>query len=373
MSGNVAAVVLAAGFSSRMGEFKPLLDLAGVTALERAVTTFRDAGVRDVRVVTGHRANELETLLKHLEVRAIFNPHYRNGMFASVATGVATLEEELDAFFVLPVDLPLVRPVTVRRLLVAYREKSGGIIYPAFQGERGHPPLIARRMAPEITGWSGPGGLRGALARWEEVASDVEVADEQILRDMDTPDDYRLLRERAGRLQVPTGAECRVLLGEVLRVGPRIMGHGQAVAEVAVLLGKELNRAGYHLDIPLLEAAGLLHDLARKEPDHARAGACLLREIGHGVVADLVATHMDIPVREEGPVSAGELLYLADKVVQGERRVPLSKRFQTTMERHSGEPTILECVAVRLKTALNVQGRLERVLGRSLSEVIGTI
>jgi HD superfamily phosphohydrolase YqeK len=211
------------------------------------------------------------------------------------------------------------------------------------------------------------------MAQWEGVAHEVEVADEQILRDMDTPDDYLRLRQRAERLHIPTDAECRALLNDVLRVEPPIVRHGEAVAEVAVLLGEELNRAGCRLDIPLLAAAGLLHDLARKEPDHARAGARLLREWGHGAVADLVATHMEIHVPEGEPVSGAEVVYLADKLVQGERRVPLAERFRATMERHAHDPAILGNIAGRLKTALNIETRLEAVLGRPLAEVIGTI
>ena len=140
-----------------------------------------------------------------------------------------------------------------------------------------------------------------------------------------------------------------------------------------MLLGRELNRAGCLLDIPLLEAAGLLHDLARKEPDHARAGATLLRELGYGVVAELVASHMDFTVPDAGPVSASELLYLADKLVQGERRVPLADRFQATMQRHAGDPAALGHISGRLESALKAQRRLEQVLGRSLAEVIGTL
>jgi len=356
-----------------MGEFKPLLDLAGVTALERAVTLFRAAGVRDVRVVTGHRAAELSPLLEQLEARVVPNPDYREGMFSSVAAGVATLGAEVDAFFVLPVDLPLVRPATVRRLLDAFRQGGAGIVYPAFLGERGHPPLIAGRLAREIADWRGPGGLQGVLAGWEGEARELEVADEQILRDMDTPDDYRLLREKAEGDQIPGEAECRELLVTVLQVEPSILRHCQAVAQLALALGRELNRSGCGLDIPALAAAALLHDLARKEPDHARAGARLLRGLGYEVVADLVATHMDMTVKEEEPISAGELLYLADKMVQGERRVPLAERFSATMARHGHDPAVAENISRRLETALLIQKRLEAVLGRTMAEVISTL
>jgi len=371
MGGSVAAIVLAAGLSSRMGEFKPLLDMAGMTALERTVTLFRDAGVGDVGVVRGQRADDLAPHLGRLGVRAIHNPRYHEGMFASVTTGVGTIGPKVEAFFVHPVDLPLVRPATVRRLLDAYYLNSGGIVYPCFRGERGHPPLIAGWLAPEILRWGGPGGLQGILVQWENVAFEAEMADAQVLHDMDTPADYRTLRERAERLHIPSEAECRVLLDDVFRVETPIVRHGKAVAQVAVRLGEELNRAGCALDVPLLGAAGLLHDLARRESDHARAGARLLREVGFDAVADLVATHMDIAVDEREPVAAAEVVYLADKVVQGVRRVPLEERFRANVERHAHDPAVIGSIAGRLKSAQQIQRRLESVLGRPLEEVIG--
>jgi CTP:molybdopterin cytidylyltransferase MocA/HD superfamily phosphodiesterase len=372
MAEKLAAVILAAGYSSRMGELKPLLDVGGVTALERAVTLFRTAGIRDVRVVTGHRAAELAPHLKRLQVREVPNPRYDDGMFASVVAGVASIGEEVDAFFVLPVDLPLVRPATVSRLLEAYRQGRHGIVYPSFTGKRGHPPLIVGWLAPEIVRWNGSGGLMGLLVRWEGVAHEVEVADEQILRDMDTPDDYRKVRERAEHLHVPTSAECRVLLDEMLKVEPQIVRHGQKVAEVAVQLAEELNRAGGSLDVPLLAAAGLLHDLARNQPDHAKAGARLLRESGYEAVADLVDSHMDIVLAGEETVTAAEVLYLADKLFQGERRVSLAERFSAALERHAHEPAVVGKITGRLKNAKQIQRRLEMVTGLSLEEVVKT-
>ena len=373
MCDNVAAVILAAGFSSRMGEFKPLLDLAGMTVLERTVGLFRRAGVRDVRVVTGHRAEELAPLLEQLGVREVRNPRYQDGMFASVKAGVATIGEDTDAFFVHPVDLPLVRPATVTKLIEAFDRQEAGIVYPVFNELRGHPTLIAGWLAPEILQWGGSGGVRGVLVQWERIAHETEVADEQVLRDMDTPEDYRSLRERAKRSHIPSEAECRVLLDDLFRVEPHIVRHGKAVAEVAVRLGEELNRAGCRLDMPLLAAAGLLHDLARKEPNHAQTGARYLREMGFDAVAELVATHMDISVSEGEPIGAAEVIYLADKVVQGERRVPITERFSATMERHAHDPAARGRIASRLSAALHVQNRLESVLRCSLMEVINTL
>lgn len=373
MSGNMAAVILAAGLSSRMGEFKPLLTLAGATVLERTIGLFLEAGVADIRVVTGHRSDELRPIIRRLGVREILNPHYADGMFSSVQAAVATLDDEVEAFFVHPVDLPLVRPSTVRRLVKGYREGQSGIVYPAFLGRRGHPPLISGWLAPEIARWSGAAGLHGILVEWEGVAHEVEVADEQILRDMDTPDDYRSLLGRVERLEIPSEAECRALLEKVLQVEPPIRAHGEAVAELAVRMGERLNQAGCTLDLTLLKAAGLLHDLARKEPDHAKAGAVMLEELGYGAVADVVATHMDITVSEQEPISAGEVVYLADKVMQGAKRVPLAERFGKSVERHGADPAVMSSITQRYVAACKIQSRLETVTGFSMTEVLGSI
>ena len=377
MALKVAAILLAAGFSSRMGAFKPLLPLGDTsgqtTVLERNIVLFRDAGIDDIRVVIGHRAEDLMPLLDRLHVQPVFNALYRAGMFSSVVAGVGSLDRSVDAFFLLPVDIPLVRRQTLADILSVGISPEQRVVYPTFRGRRGHPPLISAAFREEIESWSGEGGLKGLLGQHEGLAVDVEVADEGILWDMDTPSDYRRLLERSTTMQNPTTEECRVLMEDVLQVEAGIRRHGEKVAALAGLLGSELNRAGCGMNVDLLTAAGLLHDLAKKEPDHARSAANLLRDRGFGMVADLVASHMDLTVVDGDPVGPGEVLYLADKMVQGERIVTLKERFCGALDRHAHEPAILERVAGRLKTAQAVQTRLENALGRSLSEVVKNV
>ncbi|HTY20741.1 MAG TPA: NTP transferase domain-containing protein [Geobacteraceae bacterium] len=371
MAGNVAAIVLAAGLSKRMGGFKPLLPLGGMTAVERCVNLFRAAGITDVRVVTGYRGDELKPLLERLNVLMVDNPRYREGgMFSSVAAGLATIESEIDSFFVLPVDIPLVRPSTIRRLLDARREKGCDVLHPVFRGLRGHPPLIAGGHSREIANWEGDGGLKQVLALWEPAVLEVCVADGNILLDMDSADDYRSMREKADRLGVPTVEECGELLEKVFCVGDGIIRHGRAVARVAVCLGEELNRVGNHLDIPLIEASCLLHDIAKGEPDHAWLGARRLYEEGFAAVAGPVASHMEITITDNDTVSDAQVVYLADKMVSRERPVPLEERFRARMERHMNEPDILERVKSRLQAAQKIKERIESKLGRSLEEVL---
>lgn len=371
MPGKIAAIVLAAGLSSRMeGGFKPLLPLGESTVLERAVTLFQRAGVMDVRVVSGHRSEELRPVVARSGCQLVVNPDYLDGMFTSVIAGIASLKNEIDAFFVLPVDLALVRPATIERLLVASHNSNAKVFYPVFMGMRGHPPLIAGRLSAEIAAWQGKGGLQGALAKYEEDALEVEVADELILRDMDTPDDYTVLKQRANRLQVPTDLECQALLERVLHVDEKIIRHGVAVARLATTLGEELNRVGYPMDLPLLRVAGLLHDLVRHEPHHARAGARLLEELGFEAVGTLVASHMDLVFNSHEPITAAAVLFLADKLMQGENPVSLAERFGPALQKHVGHPEILAKVHGRFMTAQTIQHQLEHIAGRSLAEIV---
>jgi CTP:molybdopterin cytidylyltransferase MocA len=372
MTDRATALILSAGFSSRMGEFKPLLPLGGMTVLERAVSLFRAAGVDDIRVVIGHRRRELEPLLERLGVRVIVNDRYQEGMFSSIVAGAESIADDSPPFFVLPVDIPLVRPATIRHLLEEYEEGRDDVLYPSFQGERGHPPLIAGRHARAIVEWRGTDGLRGALARWESGARSIQVADGHILNDMDTPEAYGELLRKAERYEIPTQEECAALLEMLCPADSPIVRHGRAVADLVLLLAGRLNRNGYNLDTRLLKAAGLLHDLARAEANHAQAGARLLREAGFGAVAELVASHMDLMPGTEERISPRELLYLADKLVQGEHRVTLAERFRVAMERHGHDPDILARITNRLHAALTIQKRLEATLGCPMAEVIGT-
>ncbi len=365
------AIILAAGLSSRMQEFKPLLPLGNVTALEKLIKTFHRAGVEDVRVVVGHRYEELTPLIGRCGARAILNPHYEEGMFSSVLTGIRDLPPDIDAFFMQPVDVPLIREASLSMLLQTFDPKYSDLLYPTFSGKRGHPPLIAGRHAQTITRWHGEGGLRTYLNRFERHAQNVAVADELILHDMDTPDAYRTLLAREERKEIPTPEECRELL-TILKVKEEIIRHGREVARVAVELGKLLNQAGWRFDLPLLDAAGQLHDSARQSIDHARTGAATLRAWGFGAVADLVEPHMDLTVTQHELITPEAILFLADKLVNEDRLSTLEERFQLSLGRHTNQPEVLLKVRNRLHSAKLIQQQIEKILGSQLMKILTT-
>jgi molybdenum cofactor cytidylyltransferase len=188
---DLAAVVLAGGYSRRMGAFKPLLPFGSTTVIERVIATVREAGVETIRVVVGWQADRLIPVLEQSGVRWVMNERYGEGMYGSVQTGVQSLPAGVAAFFLLPGDMPLVQSATLVRLIAEWDARHGRIIYPRHKKRRGHPPLIAGTYLPEILGEAPAGGLRELLARHARDAHDTEVTDPGILVDLDTPDDYQ--------------------------------------------------------------------------------------------------------------------------------------------------------------------------------------
>ncbi len=185
------ALILAAGYSSRMGGFKPLLKLGGATLLAHGANRFRTAGIDNIVVVAGYRAADVEAEAKRLGIRWLSNPDYKRGMFASVQAGVACMRH-CDGFFLLPVDIPLFHAATVTTLLDRFDGQS--VLVPTYEGEQGHPPLIPGHLAGVILSSSGRGGLRALLVR--QAVRSVEVWDRGILLDADTPEAFTALQNR---------------------------------------------------------------------------------------------------------------------------------------------------------------------------------
>ena len=184
----IGAVVAAAGLSSRMGEFKPLLPFDGVTVIERCIANLRSAGAAEIVVVTGHRAAELAARLSGSGVQCVHNPRYaETQMFDSLCLGLRALSGDCDTILLTPGDVPLVDAETVQALL----RQRGGFVCPVCNGRRGHPVALDAAWRAALLDYSGEGGLRGAVAALGIPTATVEVADRGMHLDLDTPEDYR--------------------------------------------------------------------------------------------------------------------------------------------------------------------------------------
>lgn len=189
----VGAVVLAAGRSSRMGAFKPMLPLDGDSIARRVVRTLKKGGAERIVVVTGRDARDMEAHLEGLDVRFVHNALYQQTqMLDSVKLGIAPLLGCCGRILITPVDAPLFAPETVERLLA----QEGEIVIPVYGGRDGHPVCVGKSVGEEILCYDGEGGLRGALQGVAFPAARLEVADAGILTDVDTPEDYRAVLRR---------------------------------------------------------------------------------------------------------------------------------------------------------------------------------
>jgi CTP:molybdopterin cytidylyltransferase MocA len=192
----IAGLILAAGFSSRMGETKALLRFGDETLIGRQIKCFLKAGVINVFVVTGHDAHIVAAAANAYPVRTIYNQYYKDGMFTSVKAGLrAAKREGCTAVFLLPVDCALVTPDMLDKLAMKFKENGKKIVYPSHKKEKGHPPIFSAELIDEILAYNGEGGLKAALARYEDEAAFVE-AGSGCLLDMDTKEEYRQTLKR---------------------------------------------------------------------------------------------------------------------------------------------------------------------------------
>ena len=189
----IGAVILAAGYSSRMGAFKPGLHIGDETVISRLVTSFRAAGISDIVVVSGHNRQELWSLINGLEVTESYNENYPEGMFTSIQAGVQKTDKALRGFFLIPVDCPLLEAETIDLLVSNIRDDSSFVV-PCYRGKKGHPLYIPMKYRDEILSCDGNGGLKAITDKYDDQMIRIETGRESTVMDMDTPAAYEKLK-----------------------------------------------------------------------------------------------------------------------------------------------------------------------------------
>ncbi len=185
----VAAVVLAAGRSSRMAPQNKLLvpDRAGRPMVARVVDNLLSSAARPVIVVTGHRAEEVSAAIAGRPVQMVHAADYADGLSASLRAGIAAVPASASAALVCLGDMPLVTGRMIEQLIEAYDPDEGrSVVVPTCRGKIGNPVLWDRRFFPDIAGLVGDMGARALLERHSEYVAQVELGDDAVLRDFDT-------------------------------------------------------------------------------------------------------------------------------------------------------------------------------------------
>src|SRR5947209_5341418 len=205
-SESIAAVLLAAGRSRRMGAFKPLLPFGGVSVVEACVANLRAAGAREVVVVVGYRAEDVRAALAHLpQVRFAVNDDAESEMGVSVARGVEAVSEDAASLLVALVDQPAMPHAVVESLIEARDRTGARLVVPEWEGRGGHPVLVDMTFREELLRVASRGGLRALFKAHRGEGLRVHAESPFVARDMDTWDDYGALhREVFGCTPPPT-------------------------------------------------------------------------------------------------------------------------------------------------------------------------
>jgi CTP:molybdopterin cytidylyltransferase MocA len=193
----IAALILAAGASRRMGRPKPLLTFEGETFLDRLIRLLRPL-CDPVLVVVGEQAEAVANGIRHApQVRFVRNPAPERGQLSSLQCGLREVPEDREAVLFTPVDYPAVQQQTVTALVEGFRTGGALVVVPTCFGRHGHPVVIDRSLIGELLSLPAEATARDVLHRYTARTRYVEVADEGILRDIDDPEAYGRLLERA--------------------------------------------------------------------------------------------------------------------------------------------------------------------------------
>lgn len=359
---NAYAIILAAGYGSRMKQCKPTLPLGDKTALQTLADAFIHAGVTPI-VVTGYAREKVDQECQRLKLRTIHNANFDDGMFSSVQAGCNALPDDADVFFITPVDIPLIRTRTIAMLLECAAKTEAAVIHPilddssllalpdflyATEAKRGHPPCMRASLKKAILQYNGEGGLANALDLHAASTQYLPVIDSGMLLDMDTPADYEKLCTMQKLYSVPTIQECYAIWNAV-SLSTHIRKHSIAVAGVArVMLDKLPNIS------PLFEqtviAGAMLHDIAKGMPQHAAVGAKQISKFGFPALAPCIADHSHL-IAAKGAVTESELIFLADKFVEGTSKCTLDRRYKEKMACYADSPEVVTAIQQKLQEA----------------------
>ena len=337
-----AAVILAAGFSSRMNAFKPLLPFGEQTAVEVLGKTALAAGLSPVLIISGHGREQLAADIERWSgglagepgaVREVCNEDYPEGMFTSIRKGIETLEEaqkpqmasadaeSLRGCFVMPVDCPLIGAETIETMITALEESGGNddtadraaggpadcFAAPTYRGKKGHPLYVPRRFWQEILQSDGAGGLNTITYRHPEEMLRIPVEHEGVVMDMDDRDGYEALEDYYENGSGPSLLE--------LAAGRRFIfvRHGEIEQHASpIFLGST--------DVPLSER-GILQ--ARQAAEQLRTLGCAPARLYTSPLSRAVQTAEEIAGAFGGAEDAEERGGVAVEAVPGLREMAL--------------------------------------------------
>jgi len=192
----IAAVVLSAGESSRMGSPKALLPISGVPFIEEIVRALKGTKIDRIIVVLGHHAEEIQKRIAHLPVTFVVNRDYAKGQLSSLIVAIRSLAaekttEKIDGVLVHLVDHPFISPALVDHMIDRFYETKKLIVIPRYGGRRGHPVIFSSRLFPELLSAPLEKGAKVIVHAHRDETLEIETDFAGVTIDIDTPEEYR--------------------------------------------------------------------------------------------------------------------------------------------------------------------------------------
>jgi molybdenum cofactor cytidylyltransferase len=196
----ISAILLAAGESKRMGRPKQLLEWQGKTLLQHVLESLINSNADDIILVLGHETDRIRKSLPALQIKIVINPDYKQGMASSLRQGLLAMDPRSEAFLVCLADQPGIGPEIMNNMIREFQQADPkrGIVRPVYRGLRGHPVLIGVRYLQEALQLQGDMGARQILMNHPEDIIEIEVTQDVVLKDIDTPEEYQKYMKRAG-------------------------------------------------------------------------------------------------------------------------------------------------------------------------------
>lgn len=192
----VNGLILAAGMSRRMGDFKPLLKINNKTMIQQSIDSMLMAGTDSVTVVLGYKGEKIEEVLRSNDyldrnVTVIYNENYETTqMLDSVKIGVNSISS-CDAFYLLPGDMPAINKSTFLKVRKTMEQTKATVVFPTIDGFKKHPPLISSNLIKDILNFNSDGGLRELWKDFDSQIVTVPVDDTGCNLDVDTKVQYK--------------------------------------------------------------------------------------------------------------------------------------------------------------------------------------
>ena len=193
----ISCIFLSAGLSSRFGSPKALAPFQQETVIEYLMGLLLKTNLDEIIVVLGSHAEEIKPfILKHNNVKVVYNKDYNFGQTSSFKVGLKNISSDASGLLLLPIDYPFVRMETINYLIEQFYKKSAPILIPTYGGRRGHPPLFEAELKNEFLALDHSFGVNSIIHQHEKDVALVEVDDPGVIKSFNTKDEFeRIKRE----------------------------------------------------------------------------------------------------------------------------------------------------------------------------------